>query len=218
MPEKRAIDRLGTILIADDHEVFRYGLGQILRRDLHATEVVEAARFEEALELLRDPNIVLAIVDLSMPGLSTPRDLAQLRRQRPDVCVIVLTGSDKREHILAALEAGVHGYIVKGIRTESMVEHIKYVLTGEIYVPPILAELPSKTTVSVAEARTPAATLTERQQDVLRLIIDGLSNKEIGRALKISEGTVKMHVAAILQATGASNRARAAAIGKQFLD
>ncbi|MDX2155696.1 MAG: response regulator transcription factor [Hyphomicrobiaceae bacterium] len=211
-----------SMLIADDHEVFRYGLAEVARRKLGLATVLEAASFEEALSHLSDPTVRLAILDLSMPGLGSPAELIRVRRSRPDVCLIVLSGSAAREDILSALAAGVHGYIVKSTRTDQLVQTIKTVMAGTIYVPPSLAVLPPEpvATVSMQASRPTAASgmpLTDRQREILRLVAEGRSNKEIALVLDIAEGTVKMHVTSILRVTGARNRAQAAAIGRQLL-
>jgi RNA polymerase sigma factor (sigma-70 family) len=212
-----------TLLIADDHEVFRIGLAQVARRKLKFSSVLEAATFGEALERLGDERITVAICDVAMPGLARPAELARIRRARPDVCLIVLSGSSAREDILEALAAGVHGYIVKSARTDDLVATIRTVMSGTIYVPPSLAELPPLREEPAArpaadEARSESALsgLTDRQREVLRLIADGLSNKEIAQRMRIAEGTVKMHVTAILRATSSRNRAQAAALGKRL--
>lgn len=219
MTRESSVARQGTILIADDHEVTRQGLGHVLRLGLSAARFVEAGTFDEALEQLADTDIFLAVFDIGMPGLTSPRDLVKVRRLRPDIRVVVLSGSQERVHILAALEAGVHGYVVKSERSATLVKRIQHVLAGEIYVPPVLAKLPDEVRSGPAiEPQAPhAAALTPRQKDVLRLIGEGLSNKEIANRLQLAEGTIKMHVAAILRTIGASNRAHAAVIGKQFL-
>lgn len=220
MARMNGVDRTGTILIADDHDVVRQGLGHVLRRDLRAGQIIEASTFDEALERLVDRSIFLAIFDLGMPGLENLGDLAKVRRQRPDIRVVVLSGSKAREDILAALAAGVHGYLVKSERSEQLVKQLQMVVDGQIYVPSTLAELPPEVSAEPAiepQVQPDPAALTARQRNVLSLIIEGLSNKEIAKQLDVAEGTVKMHVAAILRAIGASNRARAAAIGKQFL-
>jgi DNA-binding NarL/FixJ family response regulator len=220
MVEAKPADHVDTVLIADDHEVFRFGLASLLRHSLGVAAVLEAETFEEALARLGDPRVKLAIFDLGMPGLSGPRNLAEVRARRPDVRVVVLSASDAREDILAALEAGVHGYVVKSERTDPLIERLRYVLSGEIYVPPALAERPSRP-LEKAEARKqgalPLDTLSDRQLQVLRGLVEGMSNKEIARSLALSEGTVKMHLAALFRALGASNRAHAAALGKQML-
>ncbi len=208
----------GALVIADDHEVFRFGLAQVLRRSLRLADVLEAASFAGAIDRLEDERVVAAILDLDMPGLKRIQDLTLVRRKRPDIYLIVLSGSEDRDDILAALAAGAHGYIVKNVSTTSLVEQIKTILDGTIYVPACLARLPEDPATAPqsgdAAPMPPAITgLTERQNEVLRLIAQGLSNKRIAHALAISEGTVKMHVTSILRVTGASNRAQAAALG-----
>ena len=220
MADAKHANRVDTVLIADDHEVFRFGLASLLRHSLGVTSVVEAETFADALARLDDPRVSLAIFDLGMPGLTGPKDLAEVRVRRPEVRVVVLSASEARGDILEALEAGVHGYIVKSERTDSLIERLRYVLSGEIYVPPALADRPSRPPEKV-EIRKPGAlpleTLSDRQRQVLKGLVEGMSNKEIARSLALSEGTVKMHLAALFRALGASNRAHAAALGKQML-
>lgn len=212
---------VGTILIADDHAVYRYGLALVLRQALGASKIIEAERFEESLERLEEPGLTLAIFDLGMPGLSGPHELEVVRRRRPDVRVVVLSASEARNDILTALAAGVHGYIVKSHSTDAMVDHLRYVLSGEIYVPPMLAQLPPiaiDAPLPMRKVQAALALLTERQRQVLKGLVEGRSNKEIAHDLQLSEGTVKMHIAALLRHLGAVNRTHAAALGKQLLD
>jgi DNA-binding NarL/FixJ family response regulator len=209
--------RIETVLIADDHAVFRFGLAAVISRSLGAERIVEAAHFDEVLAALADAQLKLAIVDLHMPGLRSPADLAEVRRRRPDVRLVVLSGSEDRRDIIGALDAGVHGYIIKSVCTEVLIERLKYVLSGEIYVPPIIAELPLASTRAAPARDVPSTQLTDRQIDVLKLLIAGRSNKQIAQSLKLAEGTVKMHVGKLLQTMNADNRTHAAAIGKQIL-
>ena len=201
---------LGTVLVADDHVVFRIGLMQLLKRRLKAKRVLEATSFAEVVEHLNQKDVTLAILDLGMTGMSSPKDIAQVRLLRPDAHVVVLSASDRREDILEALSAGVHGYIVKSQKPDGLIDRLRYILTGEIYVPPVLAELPSQ--------RTAETTLTSRQRQVLKGVVEGKSNREIARALNISEGTVKLHLAGLFKLLGATNRAHAAALGKHLID
>jgi DNA-binding NarL/FixJ family response regulator len=210
----------GTILIADDHEIVRFGLTQFLRASLGVKEVVEAANFHEVLELLERRDIGLAIVDLGMPGLSGPADLATIRRRRPDVRLLVLTASDAREDVLSALRAGAHGYVTKCEPGEDILRAVRQVMVGNIYVTPILAAEPASVlerngTPAVLNARTK---LTDRQKEVLRLLARGRTNKDIARQLGLSESTAKFHVASLLRTLGADNRAEAAALARELLD
>lgn len=211
----------GTILVADDHELIRKSMTEVLLHEFAGSKVMATGHFDQALELVADPAVVLAIVDLTMPGMNSPRDLTKLRTLRPDLHVVVLSGSESRSDILAALEAGAHGYIPKREPTELVIKRIRHVLGGEIYVPPAVADLTAEPAETVETGGNGQAqlddVLTPRQREVLLLITEGMSNKEIGRRLGVAEGTVKMHVATILKAIGANNRAHAAAIGRKYV-
>jgi DNA-binding NarL/FixJ family response regulator len=201
----------GTVLIADDHEVLRVGLIELLRRHLNVTRFVEASCFADAIRHLEREDVALAIVDL-MPDMKGAKDVARMRRLRPQALVVVLSGSERKEDILEALAAGAHGYIVKSDQTEQLIEKLCYILSGEIYVPSILAELSLEPVATDAQKA-----LSGRQRQVLKSLVEGRSNKEIAQALDVAEGTVKMHLSALFRALGASNRAHAAALGKQLI-
>lgn len=211
----------GVILVADDHELIRKSMSEVLLHEFEGSRVLTTGHFDHAIELVADSAVYLAIVDLTMPGMTSPRDIVRLRASRPDLRVVVLSGSENRSDILAALEAGAHGYIPKREPTNLVIKRIRHVMAGEIYVPPSVADMVSE----MHEAAEPAAggtsqldnVLTPRQREVLLLITEGMSNKEIGRRLGVAEGTVKMHVATILKAIGANNRAHAAAIGRKYV-
>lgn len=210
---KHSAPKFGVILIADDHEVFRFGLAEVLRTSLGASRVVSVGTFQAALDALTDQDLSLAIFDLRIPGLDDPHDLSKIRHRRPDLRIIVLSGSPDRDDILAALTAGVHGYLVKNECTPKLVERIKRIMSGEIYVPPSIADL----TMKIHDAQSPrdaVSGLTERQKQVLGLIAQGHSNKTIAKKLTIAESTVKMHIAASFRVIGANNRTQAAAIYK----
>jgi DNA-binding NarL/FixJ family response regulator len=205
-------DFQGTVLVADDHAVTRMGLVQLLRSSLKIKRFLEAETFADVIGHLKDDDLALAIIDLRMPGMTGAKDLARLRRQRPDVLLVVVSGSESRDDILQALAAGAHGYIVKKQQTDQLIDRLLYILSGEIYVPPILAELPAE----VAVQRV-SKSLSSRQHQVLKGLVEGKSNKEIAKGLNVAEGTVKMHLAALYRVLGATNRAHAAALGKQLI-
>ncbi len=211
----------GAVLVADDHEVTRFGLSALVRSELGATRVIEAERFEQALERIGDKDLGLAIVDLGMPGLSGPQALADIRRARPELKLVVLSASSARQDILGCLTAGVHGYIIKTEGLDALVGRLRHVLQGEIYVPPSLAE-PGAAADQANSSRRPApqpaaeslSRLTPRQIGVLRCLSEGMTNKEIARALSITERTVKMHLASIYPVLGVHNRTQAATIAR----
>lgn len=192
-------------LIADDHGVFRRGLATLITDALDISEVLEADDMPGVLGHMSNDRLVLAIIDLRMPGVTCPNDLGQVRELRPDLPLAVVSGSDDRNDMLACLAAGVHGYILKSAEDEEIVEALNQIMAGQIYAPPELAE-PSS---SSREEASPKATLTPRQQDVLNLMIGGKTNKEIARELDLSESTVKIHVAALFRALGVRNRVEA---------
>ncbi len=215
----------GTILIADDHQLVRSGLVQLLRTRLRPRKILEAERFEQVIAHLEATDITLAIVDLGMPGLKGAADLKRMRKLRPNARMMVLSGSKSQADIIDVLKAGMHGYVIKSQTSHELIAKVRYVLSGETYVPPLLADLaidsdqaPTAHTDAGSAAQSQSrASLTQRQMQVLEGIVGGKSNKQIAQRLGIAEGTVKMHLASLLRALGARNRAHAAALGKQYL-
>jgi len=220
MPGRGKTEFRGTALIADDHEVFRIGLMHLLRRSLKVKRFLQAECFAQVVEHLKDEDVTLAILDLRMPGLEGPEEITRVRLLRPDAQVVMLSASDSRKDILEALSAGAHGYIVKSQNTDRLVDRLRHVLSGEIYVPAILADLPlepDKGTVPNSGPQSAQKTLSSRQRQVLKGLVEGKSNKDIARSLNVAEGTVKIHLAALFRVLGATNRAHAVALGKQLI-
>ncbi len=206
-------------VIADDHGMYRMGLAFTLKDRLGFDDVEEAASLDEALARLGDTTgIALAVFDLSMPGMQSAASLAAVRECYPDLPIAVVSGSDSRSDVLAALAAGVNGFVPKGLRDDDLVAALKTILGGAIYVPATLAQ--STTTAAASEpaaASIDLARLTPRQREVLDLLVEGRSNKEIARALDLGHGTVKIHLAAVFRHLGVSNRAAAAAVAAPLL-
>jgi DNA-binding NarL/FixJ family response regulator len=216
----------GSALIADDDEFFRAALSAILTKQLGFSKVFEAASLDEGLEQLgTKEGISAAFFDLSMPGVQSPANLKAVRECFPAMRIAVVSGSKRRQDILLALEAGVHGYVPKGIGIKDLTAALRTILEGAIYVPPGLADLPANSEESTDLPRPgnssdnggAASGLTARQRDVLELLVQGKSNKEIARSLALGEGTVKVHVAALFRNLGVNTRAGAAAAGVRLL-
>jgi DNA-binding NarL/FixJ family response regulator len=200
-------------IIADDHELFRSGLKQLLHDALEIEDVFEAENLDQAIEILTNEGAGdLVLVDLNMPGMSGPEALIALRDGFPDAKVAVVSAWEGRAEIIAALSAGVHGYIPKSMNSSEIAAAIRSVLDGQIFVPPALGrrepgDAPRAPGTSVGDGDK----LTTRQKEVLSELLKGRASKEIARSLDIAEGTVKIHLAAIYRTLGVRTRAEAIA-------
>ncbi|TGV81326.1 response regulator transcription factor [Mesorhizobium sp. M00.F.Ca.ET.149.01.1.1] len=209
------------IVIADDHGLYRRGLSLALKAELPEVEIFEAGYFDAVVSVLaqRD-NIDLAILDLNMPGLFNQQVLGDVLSAYPDTRFAIVSGNDSRAEILKALSIGLHGYIVKSQTDQEVVSAVREILACRIYVPALLsrpsaspASPPLQSARAWTQRRMEAASLsklTSRQRDVLKLMAEGFSNKEIARDLDISEATTKIHAAAVLRELGVRNRTEAA--------
>jgi DNA-binding NarL/FixJ family response regulator len=206
-----------TALVVDADEFFRIAFSAVLERRFGFRHVQEASRYEEALAILQDnAGVELALVDLATPGLSGPLALGALRDAYPRLLVVAMANAIDREMILATLDAGLHGFVCKGDGLPAISSGLTAVLAGAIHVPAGMAQRPA---APASELRpTSSRHLTNRQLDVLRLLVTGRTNKEIARTLGLGEGTVKAHVAALLRVLKVPNRAAAAVTGSRFLD
>jgi len=209
------------ILIADDHPLFRDGLRHLVQQLDDKVTVLEAGTLPEALRLVESQggDLNLLLVDLRMPGAEGFEGIKALKSAAPKVPLVVVSGYETKRNAEQALEVGAAGFIPKSTSTSVTLNALKLVMLGEIYVPPSLIygpqpDDPDSEIASVPEPRPldPArlAPLTQRQFDVLALLGQGKSNKDIADQLGISEGTVKVHVGAILKVLGAANRTQAA--------
>lgn len=210
------------IMIADDHELFRDGLRHVLEQLDGEISIVEASDYPQALALAeRESGISIVLLDLSMPGMPWVEGLQSLRRTLPnDVPVIILSASDDRRHVLQAVNLGAAGFIPKTSSSRVMLSALKLVLSGGVYLPPALLEqgLEQGFPEGGLSIGTEGASsfLTPRQREVLVLLGQGKSNKEIARVLNLAEGTVKLHVTAILKALNVNNRTRAVVAASQL--
>lgn len=211
-------------LTADDDEFFRAALRFILSGRLGFSEVIETGSFDDALEhLTARGDIALALFDLAMPGMDNPGSLRTVREFFPNTRIAMVSASKARGDILMTLDAGAHGYVSKDLSMAEMTEILQKIVEGWIYVPPSIAEVSSASEmVSFLHGRATRQTgdvglLTPRQRQVLDLLIAGKSNKEIARALQLSDGTIKVHMAALFKNLGVNSRSAAAALGARHL-
>jgi DNA-binding NarL/FixJ family response regulator len=199
------------LLSCDDHDLFRAGLRQVLADLGGEPELLEAADAEQAFAVLREqPDVDLVLLDLGLPGTSGLEALRTLRREHPLVPVVVISASERPADIRASLDAGASGFIPKSARRPVLLSALELVFSGGVYVPPALLAA-TRNTPGGDERRERAELLTPRQRAVVGLLAKGLTNKEIADVLGIRSGTVKVHVAAILETLDVSNRTEAVA-------
>ena len=206
------------ILITDDHIIVREGLRLILETADGLEVVGEAADGAECLRLLPDlaPDVVL--MDLQMPGMDGITAIGHLRREHPEIAIVILTTFNEDEMMLRGLQAGARGYLLKDTDRQSLLDTITAAARGETLLKPEI--LSRVLTLKQAPTATPAPTkeespLTDRELEVLRAVALGERNKEIAYKLGISERTVKAHLTSIYNKFGVDSRAAAAAIATQ---
>lgn len=199
------------IMVVDDHPVVRQGLTSALEDEPDFEVVGTAGSAEEALVVVRrlQPDIVL--LDLELPGMSGVESIPRLVEASPSLRVLVFTAYDTDERVLGAIKAGAKGYLLKGATAADLSRAIRAVAEGGSALEPRVA---AKLVAAVGAPRG-AGPLTRREREVLQLIAQGLASKQIARALKISERTVKFHTTSLLRKLGAENRAQAVAVAAQ---
>jgi len=195
------------VLIADDHAVVRQGLRMFLGSDPELEIIGEARDGAEAVTLARELRPDVVLMDLLMPVMDGISAIAAIRREVPDTEIVALTSVLEDAAVVDAVRAGAIGYLLKDTDSHELCRAIKAAAAGQVQLSPQAAAR------LLREVRTPeksAEPLTERETDVLRLLAQGKSNKEIARALHITEQTVKSHVSHILDKLGVPSRTQAA--------
>ena len=203
------------IVVADDHPIVRGGIVALLERASGFTVVGEASTGLEAVSLVAavQPDVVL--MDLRMPGIGGADATARIRAEHPAVHVLVLTTYESDADILGAIEAGASGYLLKAAPEEEIVAGIRSVARGEVALAPGIAALlvarvaAGEQLTADATSSAGSITLTPRETEVLRLVARGHSNPQIGRALYVSESTVKTHLLRAFEKLDVNDRTRA---------
>jgi len=209
------------ILIVDDQELFREGLHTLLSVQPDLQVVGEARNGEEALRLAEDLKPDVVLMDLRMPVLNGVAATRRLKSTQPGIKVIVLTTFDDDEDVFEGLRAGAIGYLLKDVASEKLVEAIRAVARGAAFLQPsitgkVLAEFARLSPSLPPQAQPLVEPLSERELDILRLLSQGASNKEIADDLVITVGTVKNHVTSILAKLGVRDRTQAALKAKEL--
>ncbi|OED41918.1 hypothetical protein AB833_08715 [Chromatiales bacterium (ex Bugula neritina AB1)] len=204
-----------SLVIIDDHTLFRTGLNELLaRRNLNVLGMT--GRPDEALALVAEKQPDIVLLDLRMGEVGGLDVLSDIRAQWPQQCVVILTTSIEESDLLNALKLGANGYLLKDIEPDSFVELLVRAKAGETVVAPELTGLLARAAISsespVKRVRSENYNLTPREMDILRHIAKGESNKHIASALGIVDGTVKLHVRAVLKKLGVQSRVQAAVL------
>jgi len=194
------------ILLVEDHAFTRDGLRATLNLEVDLQVVAEARSGEEALERLASVNVDVAVVDIGLPGIDGIQTAAEMKRGWPEVRIVMLTAHDLRQEVFAALASGAAAYCLKSAKPELLLLAVRAAAAGSAYLDPQVAHH------VLGGVRAPGAAplLTSRELAVLRLIADGLPNKDIAAQLGVSISTVKLYVQELLVKLQAADRTQAA--------
>ncbi len=197
------------ILLADDHPLFREGVAHSLAADADLEVIAQASSGEQAVELAQRLRPDVVLLDINMPGIGGIAAAAQIAASLPETRIVMLTVAQNEDSLMAALKAGAHGYVLKGVSAEEFRNITRRVAAGEAYVTPALAA------EMLAEFSRPRpansfSELTARETGVLELLSQGLTNREIGERVHLAEKTVKHHMTSILQKLQVHTRTEAA--------
>jgi DNA-binding NarL/FixJ family response regulator len=204
------------VLICDDQAVVREGLAAILGTDSEIEVVGLAENGRQALELLDEAQPDVVLMDLKMPVLNGVQATSRLRRENPEVSVLILTTYADDQWLFDAIQAGAAGYLLKDTRRDELIAAVKGTAEGKSFLDPAIAGKVMKQVASrqpsIAVAEAQAEPLTDRESEVLGLLVEGHNNPEIARRLHLAPGTVRNYVSVILQKLGVSDRTQAAVV------
>jgi DNA-binding NarL/FixJ family response regulator len=194
------------ILHADDHSLFREGLGFFLKLLDASVVPLEAGNFQATLDKLAlESPVDLLLLDLEMPGMSGLEGFYTIRRRYPDLAIAIVSGVNDARVIRTLIDGGARGYIPKFAGSEQLMEGLRRILQGEVYLPDALF-IPISGTSADGDKTSP---LTSRQQEIIPLLAEGMPNKRIADTLGVTEGTIKQHLKDLFKRLGASNRTQA---------
>lgn len=210
-----------TILIADDHAIVRRGLKTLLEREGHFKVVAEAKNGEEAIEMAHTSHADVAILDIRMPSVSGIEACRQIVASGEGCKVIILTAYAEDELLFAAIQAGAVGYILKLVGSDELIYAVEHVSSGEGFIDSTMIKSIFKEINKGRELLDAAqfSTLTTKETVILQLVTKGMTNRQIGSDLSLSEGTIRNYVSSVLTKLAVANRAEAAAFGvKHHID
>lgn len=204
------------VFLLDDHEIVRRGIADLLEQEDGITVVGEAGVVAGAADAILANDVSVAVLDGRLPdgsGIDVCRDV---KSARPDIGCLILTSYDDDEAVLAAVLAGANGYLLKEVRATGLVDAIRRVAQGDVLLDPALAD-GVMARITAATPASPLDGLTPRETEILALIAEGLSNREIGGKLFLAEKTVKNYVSGILAKLGMQRRTQAAVLATEWM-
>ncbi len=202
------------ILLADDHPLFREGVAHSLSSEPDFEIIAQAESGEQAVALANGLHPDIVLLDVSMSGMGGIEAAGKIAASTPGVRIMMLTVSENRENLMAALKAGAHGYVLKGVSASELRAITRRVASGEAYVTPALAA-DMLTEFSHPHPLDSFSELTVREVEILQLLSQGLTNREIGEHMFLAEKTVKHYMTSILQKLHVRSRTEAAVIALQ---
>lgn len=195
------------ILVVDDHSLVREGLCQVLKGLDENMQVLQAATCAQGFAMAKlHPDLDLVLLDYHLPDMTGLAALAVFGQRHPELPILMLSGSANIQIMRQVLQAGAAGFVTKSSLSDELLGAVRRVLDGDVYLPQELDALPTDALAPMASDKQP---LTQRQELVLRELLDGRSNREISQVIGISDETVKTHVAAILRYFAVQNRTQA---------
>ncbi len=194
------------VMIVDDHNLVREGLKAVFAQGDEIDVVGEAGSGEEAIEMVEKVKPDVILMDISMPGMNGIQATKQIRDKHPDAKIVILTMLDQEGYVYEAIKAGATGYMLKSTSSDELVNAIQTVNDGKALLHPDATAQLLKEFVTLAQNKAKDYGLSNREMEVLQLLSEGKTNKEIAKALWISEQTVKTHVAHIFDKLGTSDR------------
>lgn len=202
------------ILVVDDHALVREGLRQVLKGLDEAVEVLEAPHCARAFELAdQHPDLDLVLLDYHLPDLNGLDALQIFGKEHPELPIIMLSGSVNPQIMRQVMAKGAAAFLTKSGLSHELLTVLQLVLDGEVYTPP---EMAPNASALAGSASSPNLQLTPRQEEVLYLLLDGSSNKDISRVLQLSEETVKNHITGIFRCFGVQSRIQAVIAATQW--
>lgn len=206
------------ILIVEDHSLTRFGLHTAFESVEHINQIYEAEDAETAIDIIKEQNIDIILMDLGLPGMDGIEAIKIIKELNPKIKIVVLTSHNNEAEVLEAIKAGAHAYCLKDIKPDKLIQVVDFVSDGAAWLDPSVSHVVWKSIKSTEPANKEKEhvdlenqiQLTEREKQVLKLIVEGKNNADIAKSLYVSIHTTKAHVCNILQKLSVDDRTQAA--------